>query len=574
MKKIRGFHAVWVALIGLMLVSACAAPAPSGQPGDTARPVAPAAPKTLTIGIQRGLPDFSPFTALSVSTSSSNIPPMVSDGLTYVDDRGVAHPLKAVDLPSIEKGTWKIFDDGRMETTWKLRPNVFWHDGTPQTPDDYLFTFQMSRDKELPRNLTSVVLAQSGISFPDPLTMVISWGSPHIDAATTGPTAGSGSGLLPKHILGEAYEKDKTGAFINHPHWTHEFVSDGPYKIASWELGSDMELTRHDQYYLGRPPFDRVSVKVIGDANALVSNILAGALDIVLPPGISLDSAVEVRERWKGTGNEARADVVGRIIHFEVQFRPERAKPQFGFVEPAVRRALYQSINRVALADYMTSGFGPLADSWYRPDEPRRAQLEIPQFAYDPSVAPGLLAQLGWSKGSDGQLVNSRTGEKFVASIWANQAASWDKLGYAVGEDWKTLGVETEVFPIPAARTGDREYEQQYSGLFVTNVNEEQFYVNRLHSSVIPSAATRFVGSNRGGHSDPKVDALYDRLVATIDPAARTPIEHDLVNAVVGNLVMMPFYWETLPVLKVKGIKDHKVKTGNSTWFFYDWDRE
>jgi hypothetical protein len=36
----------------------------------------------------------------------------------------------------------------------------------------------------------------------------------------------------------------------------------------------------------------------------------------------------------------------------------------------------------------------------------------------------------------------------------------------------------------------------------------------------------------------------------------------------------MPFYWETLPVLKVKGIRDHKLKTGNNTWFFFNWDRD
>lgn len=556
------------AVLGLGTIIAGCAPAAGQGAADGASRPAQTGPKTLTIGIQRGLPDFSPFTALSVSTSSSNIPPMVNDGLTYTDERNIAHPLKAVELPSIEKGTWKLFDDGRMETTWKVKPNIYWHDGTPQTNEDYAFAFEVARDRELPRSLTSLVLAQSSISFPDAQTIVVSWSGPHVDAGTSGP------GSQPKHLLEKAYREDKTGAFINHPYWTHEYVSDGPYKIANWELGGDMELVRHDQYYLGRPPFDKVFVRVIGDANALVSNILAGTLDIVLPPGISLDSAVEVRERWRGTGNEARADVVGRIIHFEVQFRPERASPQFGFTERAVRQALYQSINRVALAEYMTSGFGPLADSWYTPDEPRRAELQIPQFAHDPSVAPGLLAQVGWSKGPDGRLVNSRTGELFNASIWANQAAAWDKLGYAVAEDWKPLGIETEVFPIPPARTGDREFEQQYTGLFVTNVNQEQFFVNRLHSSVIPSAATRFVGSNRGGHSNPQIDALYDRLVATIDPRQRTPIERELVGAVVGNLIMMPFYWETLPVLKVKGVKDHKVKTGNSTWFFYDWDKE
>jgi peptide/nickel transport system substrate-binding protein len=334
-----------------------------------------------------------------------------------------------------------------------------------------------------------------------------------------------------------------------------------------------MELTRHDQYHRGRPPFDRVSVRVIGDPNTLVSNILAGALDIVLPPGIGTDAAAEVRNRWQGTGNEVRADVANRIIQFEVQYRPEQARPQFGFVEEPVRRALYQSINRVALAEYMTSGFGPLADSWYRPDEPRRAELQVPQYAYDPAGAPGLLAQAGWTKGPDGVLTNTRTREAFNATIWANQAASFDKLSYAVGEDWKQLGVETEVFPIPPARTGDREFEMGYTGLFVTNVNFDQFLVNRLHSSVIPSAATRYIGSNRGGHSNPQIDALYDRLVTKIDPRERTPIERELVSAVMGSLLWMPLYWDTLPTLKVKGIKDHRF-WGSNTWFFYDWDRE
>ena len=41
-----------------------------------------------------------------------------------------------------------------------------------------------------------------------------------------------------------------------------------------------------------------------------------------------------------------------------------------------------------------------------------------------------------------------------------------------------------------------------------------------------------------------------------------------------GDVALMPFYWEVLPVLKTQGIKDHRIRTGNNTWFFYDWDRE
>lgn len=516
----------------------------------------------------RGLSDFSPFIAKSRSTSASTIYPMVEDELTYTDDRGVAHPLKATEIPSLEKGTWKVFEDGTMETTWRLRPNVFWHDGTPQTVEDYAFNFKVDHDTELPVRPNSLTLASRSLSSPDPTTLVISWSALHIDAGTSGPVA------LPRHILGEAYQRDKLEAYINHPYWTHEHIADGPYRIVRWDLGADMDLERFDQYYLGRPPFDKVFVKVIGDGQTLVSNILSGAVDIVVPPGIDLDAAVEVKRRWEGTGNEVRADVVGRIIHFEPQFRPEVARPQFGLAEQPVRQALYQAINRQALAEFMTNGFGPLADSWYRPDEPRRAALAIPQFPHDPSAAPALLASVGWKRGADGLLVNDRTGEQFKTQIWANVAAGWDKLGFAVAEDWKGLGVEAEIHQIPPNRTGDREYEAGHTGVFVTNVNEEQYYVNRLHSARTPSAATRWVGNNRGGYQNPQVDALYDRLVATIDPQERLPIERDLARALIGGLVMMPLYWETLPVLKLKGVKDHKVKTGTNGWFFFDWDKE
>src|SRR5207249_945097 len=34
---------------------------------------------------------------------------------------GSAVPRVLQELPSVERGTWKVFDDGSMETTWRLR---------------------------------------------------------------------------------------------------------------------------------------------------------------------------------------------------------------------------------------------------------------------------------------------------------------------------------------------------------------------------------------------------------------------------------------------------------------------
>src|SRR5438105_5820227 len=110
---------LWVGLA--ILLVACAQPAGRevGRPADN-QPTT-RGPKILTIGVQRGVPSFSPYTGFSVSTSASSITPMLTDGLAYQDDRGEYHPLMAVELPSIEKGTWRIFDDGTMETTWRMK---------------------------------------------------------------------------------------------------------------------------------------------------------------------------------------------------------------------------------------------------------------------------------------------------------------------------------------------------------------------------------------------------------------------------------------------------------------------
>jgi ABC-type transport system substrate-binding protein len=53
--------------------------------------------------------------------------------LSYWDERGEAAPLLAEGLPKLNTDTWRINPNGSMETTFRLRPNLTWHDGTPLT---------------------------------------------------------------------------------------------------------------------------------------------------------------------------------------------------------------------------------------------------------------------------------------------------------------------------------------------------------------------------------------------------------------------------------------------------------
>src|SRR5437870_6506331 len=129
----------------------------------------------------------------------------------------------------------------------------------------------------------------------------------------------------------------------------------------------------------------------------MIANILAGEVDVVLPVGVDLEAALELKQRWAGTGNQVRADNSGRLRHLEFQFRSDFARPSEIATDRAVRQALYQAVDRQTMVEVMTQGLAPTADSWYPPTSGVRKELEtaIPQFLYDPARARQLLGEVG-----------------------------------------------------------------------------------------------------------------------------------------------------------------------------------
>src|SRR5437867_1509273 len=121
-----------------IVLSACA---PSG--GSAARPAdggaePTRAPKTLTIAILVEPHGFV-FDLMQQPSRVGGIkqpPPIVHNLLTVENDKIVWEPELASEQISVERGTWRVNADGSMDTIWKIRPNVKWHDGTPFTSDD------------------------------------------------------------------------------------------------------------------------------------------------------------------------------------------------------------------------------------------------------------------------------------------------------------------------------------------------------------------------------------------------------------------------------------------------------
>src|SRR5206468_3466027 len=144
---------------------------------------------------------------------------------------------------------------------------------------------------------------------------------------------------LPRHVLEEALTSSKEN-FSNHPYFAtpEQFVGSGPFVPIAWERGSEVRLVAFDQYFLGRPRIDQVTVKFIRDAQTGMANLLAGSVDISYQE-IGFEQARLVREEWaKNNGGTVELQL-NHVRHLLPQLRPDVASPG-DLTNLSVRRAL------------------------------------------------------------------------------------------------------------------------------------------------------------------------------------------------------------------------------------------
>lgn len=563
--RLSAVSACLLAALALSLGACTTQPGPvrtESQPSPASR-----APKIMTIGIQREPDTVNQVLAGSPAGGVTSLRRVVQSYLVVLNDKLTPVPQLAADTISLEQGNWRLNPDGTMDTIWRLRPNVRWHDGAPFTSGDLLFAFNVYKDPEVPTREGGVLALMESASAPDPLTFIVHWSSPFVRA-----NEAIGLEPLPRHLLEEQYTTDKANLGKS-PRFTVDFVGLGPYRMTSWEPGLQAQFARFDEFFMGRPPLDSVIVRFMPDENAMVANILSGAVDALMPTGVSLESAIEVKRRWEGTDNQVRSVIVDRLRFAEPQHRSEYARPAEGLTNVTTRQALAHAVDRQTLADIVTLGQSAAADSWFPPTSELRRPVEetIPKFPYDLRRAQDLLAQAGWRPGADGVLVHGQSGARFEVELMGVPGRSIEKEQAVVADGLKALGADVRQVLLPSAQRSDPERNATFSGFRFSGSDAVEAYAFRFHSSSVPSAANRWSGQNNGGYSDTRADALLERVVATIPLAERIPIHRELVQKVVGEVAFIPFFWEVEPVLVLGGVKGI---VGREPWNMFEWDKD
>jgi peptide/nickel transport system substrate-binding protein len=266
--------AVRVTLSGLvvgLIAAACAQPAgsPVSPRQQSAAPASPLGPTRITVASFREL-DFVPYSAVPGTYELRN---MVNPGLAVVDDRGALRPVLAEAVPTLENGLWKLFPDGRMETTWQIRPGALWHDGTALTADDLVFTIQVGRDRTTGVFGQPAFRSVEDVAAPDPKTITVTWSQPYIDADQMFTIWAAWP--LPKPLLEASYLQDP-GSMSQLPFWTMHYVGSGPYRLREYTAGLRISLEAFDRFALGRPRIDEIELAYTPDPSTVLATSWPG----------------------------------------------------------------------------------------------------------------------------------------------------------------------------------------------------------------------------------------------------------------------------------------------------------
>lgn len=494
----------------------------------------------------------------------------VHQWLVRYDERGAAHPMLAAELPSRERGTWEVRPDGSMRTTYRLRTDVSWHDGTRLTARDFTFGWQVLKDPELATTKATIDLT-SGLSAVDNATIAIEWKSLY---PLAGELADPDFVPLPTHLLEAAYLTDKE-RFQQLPYWTREFVGVGPYRMGEWQDGSHLTLHAYPGFYGGRPKVDRIVIRFIGDPNTVVANLLAGTIDGAIPPALELGEAMVVKREWERAGKQpVIIPQPESWRHVFVQFRDPRPRE---VLDVRVRRGLLHAIDREAISAALTEGLGPVSHSPVPPSDPKWEWVRdaVVQYPYDPRRALQLLAEAGWRRSGDGPLTDA-AGERVTLPLWAVTGQETTRVIAIIADHWKELGAQVEQTAVPRAQYNDLRYRASFPAFLYAGISIERTNVlRRVSARQCPTAETQWVGTSLGCYQNPELERLIDGIYSAIEPAEQRRSWREFARVQSEDLPVLPMFFRVIVTVfrdGVTGVKGHTFPLTRATWNVADWD--
>jgi peptide/nickel transport system substrate-binding protein/oligopeptide transport system substrate-binding protein len=432
------------------------------------------------------------------------------DGLVAADPELHVMPALA--------STWTKSQDGRTYT-FRLRPDVRFHDGEPVTADDVVFTIRrlLSPEKEwngVARSYLSVVEGAEaytagerddlpGVVELDAQTVRIQLSRPYpsfLEVLTM-----DGLSVVPRHVV----EQRGDEAFAREP------VGSGPFRFVSWDDKS-LRLEASEAYFAGRPLLDGVEINFLTDEedDGGAERYFRDEVDV-------LEFGTDDLDRLS---NDART-LIYRYQEMNLAFLGLCSR-HGSLADARVRRAIAHAIDREALVSASPAtrreavGILPPGLPGYSPQKKA--------LSFDPQEASRLLAAAGYPGGE---------GLEPVVLYTTTKSGAVQRLLEALGSDLQRVGIPLEVRDVNwaefAQRLDEREAPAFLLGWIADLADPDAF----LRSLFEPGAAANFFDLR-----DDRTHELIRNGAGEINPVRRAELYRELERHVLELAPLVPLY--------------------------------
>ena len=347
-------------------VAACeSSSTPSPRPSP--RPVAHKAGATITAGIFAPSGEINPLTVTDLG--GGIMLAQTGEYLCLADQQLGLQPVLAERwTPNSAADVW----------TFKIRQGVTFHDGSPLTADDVVYTYKLQTN---PKNSANALSAFGGVLGPSGVTKV--------DDHTVAFHLEAPNGNFPYLTSSENYNMIILPDGYDPADWQSSFVGTGPFVLTSYVPGAGASFARNSQYW-GSKALPAATEFTFYETQAPQTLALSsGTIDVIG------QFSVSGGEQLLAPGAPYNIFRLRSSAHEELSMRCDTAP----FTDPRVRQAIALTLNRPAIVAALFQGYADVGND--SPFAPVFASTDtsILHRGMDISTARALMSAAGYPSG-------------------------------------------------------------------------------------------------------------------------------------------------------------------------------
>jgi peptide/nickel transport system substrate-binding protein len=463
---------------------------------------------------------------LATSQTDRDLTTLIYSGLTRTDSNG------EIILDLVER--FEISEDEK-EYTFYLKENMKFHDGTPLTAEDVIFTVQKIQDPEIKSNKRSNWEGVS-VSKIDDKTILFELNQPYAPFLQE-----TSIGILPKHIWQNIDTSDFSFNLFN-----IEPIGSGPFKVKTIKRNElniieSYSLSPFKDFALGSPFLSEITFVFVRTQEEIINKFNKGEINSI--HGLDPQIAKNLLENNVNVSSFSLSRIFG------IFFNQDKANV---LADSNVRKALDLITPRDEIISEILFDFGEKIDSPIPSSLKNKNQtaLENSELSYAEKLeeAKNILIKGGWEKNEDGVWINNAKKQMLAFEISIPEVNELVQVANKITNQWKEFGANVSV----------RVYD---SSEFSSNVIRPRNYDSILFAIIIGKPSDLYAfwhssqrndpGLNISGYTNIDVDRNLVQLRNTTDLDARqeliTKIESEIKKDIPAIFLYSPKYIYVLP---------------------------